>query len=126
MLFKSFFGFLYIFWGPWCCDPKNLQHKLCETRFLIVFVYKIFKQSYYEMTLRIRALVFSTFFGSCIAIGLLLVSLTTNSWVKATPKKRNSAVSKIEKKNWIKIAIGITTNIFSSRWFCLLFLLLRF
>ncbi|XP_023292007.2 uncharacterized protein LOC111675472 [Lucilia cuprina] len=45
------------------------------------------------MTLRTRALVFSTFFGSCIAIGLLLVSLTTNSWVKATPKKRNSAES---------------------------------
>ena len=45
------------------------------------------------MSLRIRALVFSTFFGSCIAIGLLLVSLTTNSWVRATPKKRNSTVS---------------------------------
>uniref|UniRef100_A0A1A9WY22 Uncharacterized protein n=1 Tax=Glossina brevipalpis TaxID=37001 RepID=A0A1A9WY22_9MUSC len=48
------------------------------------------------MSLRTRALVFSTFFGSVLAIGLLLVSLTTNSWVKAYPKRRNSPESKGE------------------------------
>ncbi|XP_067618606.1 clarin-2 [Eurosta solidaginis] len=41
------------------------------------------------MSMRTRALVFSTFFGSCIAIGLLLVSLTTNHWVRAYPKRLN-------------------------------------
>lgn len=45
-----------------------------------------------EMSIRTRALVFSTFFGSCIAIGLLLVSLTTNHWVRASPKRLNSSV----------------------------------
>ncbi|XP_018786675.1 PREDICTED: uncharacterized protein LOC108967600 [Bactrocera latifrons] len=46
------------------------------------------------MSIRTRALVFSTFFGSCIAIGLLLVSLTTNHWVRAYPKRLNSTDSK--------------------------------
>lgn len=45
------------------------------------------------MSLRTRTLVFSTFFGSILAIGLLLVSLTTNSWVKAYPKRTNAPVS---------------------------------
>jgi len=48
------------------------------------------------MTIRTRALIFSTFFGSCIAIGLLLVSLTTNHWVRAYPRRRNSTDSKGE------------------------------
>ncbi|KAH8293394.1 hypothetical protein KR054_000048, partial [Drosophila jambulina] len=43
-----------------------------------------------KMSMRTRALVFSTFFGSCLAIGLLLVSLTTNHWVRATTQRRNS------------------------------------
>lgn len=50
-------------------------------------------QSTKAMSIRTRALVFSTFFGSCIAIGLLLVSLTTNHWVRAYPKRINSTVS---------------------------------
>lgn len=45
------------------------------------------------MSLKTRALVFSTFFGSCIAIGLLLVSLTTNYWVQASPKRNNTSES---------------------------------
>uniref|UniRef100_A0A1A9Z9J2 MARVEL domain-containing protein n=1 Tax=Glossina pallidipes TaxID=7398 RepID=A0A1A9Z9J2_GLOPL len=48
------------------------------------------------MSLRTRTLVFSTFFGSILAIGLLLVSLTTNSWVKAYPKRTNAPQSKGE------------------------------
>lgn len=45
------------------------------------------------MSIKTRALVFSTFFGSCIAIGLLLVSLTTNYWVRASPKRYNTSES---------------------------------
>ncbi|EDX11587.1 uncharacterized protein LOC6726673 [Drosophila simulans] len=48
------------------------------------------------MSLHTRALVFSTFFGSCLAIGLLLVSMTTNHWVRATPRRKNSADAKGE------------------------------
>ncbi|KAH8294730.1 hypothetical protein KR018_002287, partial [Drosophila ironensis] len=44
-----------------------------------------------KMSMRTRALVFSTFFGSCLAIGLLLVSVTTNHWVRANPRRRSSA-----------------------------------
>lgn len=42
-----------------------------------------------KMSIRSRALVFSTFFGSCLAIGLLLVSVTTNHWVRAYPRRKN-------------------------------------
>ncbi|XP_039492432.1 uncharacterized protein LOC120452335 [Drosophila santomea] len=48
------------------------------------------------MSLHTRALVFSTFFGSCLAIGLLLVSMTTNHWVRATPRRKNSLDAKGE------------------------------
>ncbi|XP_055381446.1 uncharacterized protein LOC129612031 [Condylostylus longicornis] len=34
-----------------------------------------------------RVLVFATFFGSLLAIGLLLVSLTTNHWVRSSAKR---------------------------------------
>lgn len=44
-----------------------------------------------KMSMRTRALVFSTFFGSCLAIGLLLVSLTTNHWVRANPRRKSSS-----------------------------------
>ncbi|XP_017119882.1 uncharacterized protein LOC108141165 [Drosophila elegans] len=48
------------------------------------------------MSMRTRALVFSTFFGSCLAIGLLLVSMTSNHWVRADPRRKNSAEAKGE------------------------------
>ncbi|XP_016978985.1 uncharacterized protein LOC108044473 [Drosophila rhopaloa] len=48
------------------------------------------------MSMRTRALVFSTFFGSCLAIGLLLVSMTTNHWVRADPRRKNSTEAKGE------------------------------
>ncbi|XP_064549879.1 uncharacterized protein LOC135436257 [Drosophila montana] len=47
-----------------------------------------------KMSLRTRALVFSTFFGSCLAIGLLLASMTTNHWVRAYPRRANSTEAK--------------------------------
>ncbi|KAM8704845.1 hypothetical protein ACLKA7_009324 [Drosophila subpalustris] len=47
-----------------------------------------------KMSIRTRALVFSTFFGSCLAIGLLLVSVTTNHWIRAYPKRINSTEAK--------------------------------
>lgn len=46
------------------------------------------------MSLRTRVLVFSTFFGSCLAIGLLLTSMTTNHWVRAYPRRTNSTEAK--------------------------------
>ncbi|XP_037950112.1 uncharacterized protein LOC119681107 [Teleopsis dalmanni] len=48
------------------------------------------------MNIRTRALIFSTFFGSCVALGLLLVSLTTNHWVRATPRRSTAPESKGE------------------------------
>jgi len=45
------------------------------------------------MSIQNRTLVFSTFFGSCIAIGLLLVSLTTNHWVEANPRRGNHSLN---------------------------------
>ncbi|XP_017015406.1 uncharacterized protein [Drosophila takahashii] len=48
------------------------------------------------MSMRTRALVFSTFFGSCLAIGLLLVSMTSNHWVRASPRRNSSAEAKGE------------------------------
>lgn len=45
------------------------------------------------MSLKTRGLVFATFFGSCLAVGLLLVSLTTNHWVRASAKRWNSTES---------------------------------
>ncbi|XP_030369420.1 uncharacterized protein LOC115620357 [Scaptodrosophila lebanonensis] len=47
-----------------------------------------------KMSIRTRALVFLTFFGSCLAIGLLLVSMTTNHWIRATPRRVNSTEAK--------------------------------
>ncbi|TDG52004.1 hypothetical protein AWZ03_001674 [Drosophila navojoa] len=47
-----------------------------------------------KMSLRTRALVFSTFFGSCLAIGLLLTSMTTNHWVRAYPRRTNTTEAK--------------------------------
>lgn len=47
-----------------------------------------------RMSLRTRVLVFSTFFGSCLAIGLLLTSMTTNHWVRAYPRRTNSTEAK--------------------------------
>ncbi|XP_001989559.2 uncharacterized protein LOC6563639 isoform X1 [Drosophila grimshawi] len=47
-----------------------------------------------KMSIRTRALVFSTFFGSCLAIGLLLASMTTNHWVRAYPRRGNSTEAK--------------------------------
>ncbi|XP_017081739.1 uncharacterized protein LOC108115008 [Drosophila eugracilis] len=48
------------------------------------------------MSMRTRALVFSTFFGSCLAIGLLLVSITSNHWVRASPRRHSSMEAKGE------------------------------
>ncbi|XP_017057160.1 uncharacterized protein LOC108098608 [Drosophila ficusphila] len=48
------------------------------------------------MSMRTRALVFSTFFGSCLAIGLLLVSMTSNHWVRAQARRNSSAEAKGE------------------------------
>ncbi|XP_033247765.1 uncharacterized protein LOC117188292 [Drosophila miranda] len=50
--------------------------------------------SFIKMSMRTRALVFSTFFGSCLAIGLLLVSMTTKHWVRANPRRHTSSEAK--------------------------------
>ncbi|KAH8369337.1 hypothetical protein KR009_008805, partial [Drosophila setifemur] len=52
--------------------------------------------SFIKMSMRTRALVFATFFGSCLAIGLLLVSLTTNHWVRSSALRGNSTKAKGE------------------------------
>lgn len=42
-----------------------------------------------SINLKTRGLVFATFFGSCLIIGLLVAALTTESWVEAEAKHRN-------------------------------------
>uniref|UniRef100_U5ER10 Putative conserved plasma membrane protein n=1 Tax=Corethrella appendiculata TaxID=1370023 RepID=U5ER10_9DIPT len=45
------------------------------------------------MSLKTRAFVFATFFGSCLVVGLLVASLTTEYWVQAQAKRHNSSES---------------------------------
>lgn len=42
------------------------------------------------MSLKTRGLVFATFFGNCIVVGLLLASLTTDHWLVSQVRKPNS------------------------------------
>lgn len=42
------------------------------------------------MSIKTRGLVFATFFGNCIVVGLLLASLTTDHWIVSEAKKPNS------------------------------------
>jgi len=44
-------------------------------------------------TLKTRTLVFATFFGSLLTVGLLLVSLTTNHWVRSSVKRSGTPES---------------------------------
>lgn len=42
-----------------------------------------------SIDLKTRGLVFATFFGSCIIIGLLVAALTTEYWIEAQAKVAN-------------------------------------
>ncbi|XP_058458225.1 uncharacterized protein LOC131435460 [Malaya genurostris] len=44
------------------------------------------------MSLKTRGIVFATFFGSCLIVGLLVAALTTDNWVQSNAK-RNSTES---------------------------------
>lgn len=39
------------------------------------------------MSLKTRSLVFATFFGNCLVVGLLVASLTTDHWIQARAKR---------------------------------------
>ncbi|XP_052866061.1 uncharacterized protein LOC128272316 [Anopheles cruzii] len=41
------------------------------------------------MSLKTRSIVFVTFFTSCLIVGLLVASLTTNNWVQGSAKRHN-------------------------------------
>uniref|UniRef100_A0A182PV96 Uncharacterized protein n=1 Tax=Anopheles epiroticus TaxID=199890 RepID=A0A182PV96_9DIPT len=41
------------------------------------------------MSLKTRSIVFVTFFTSCLIVGLLVASLTTNNWIQGNAKRRN-------------------------------------
>lgn len=45
------------------------------------------------MSLKTRGIVFATFFGSCLIVGLLVAALTTDNWVQANAKRFNSSES---------------------------------
>ncbi|XP_062539885.1 uncharacterized protein LOC134207877 [Armigeres subalbatus] len=45
------------------------------------------------MSLKTRGIVFATFFGSCLIVGLLVAALTTDNWVQANAKRYNSSES---------------------------------
>ena len=42
------------------------------------------------MSIKTRGIVFATFFGSCLIVGLLLGSLTTENWIQSSAKRHNS------------------------------------
>lgn len=42
------------------------------------------------MSIKTRGLVFATFFGNCIIVGLLMAALTTDYWIIAQAKRHNS------------------------------------
>ncbi|XP_058840214.1 uncharacterized protein LOC131695732 [Topomyia yanbarensis] len=44
------------------------------------------------MSLKTRGIVFATFFGSCLVVGLMVAALTTDNWVQSNAK-RNSTES---------------------------------
>ncbi|XP_055524541.1 uncharacterized protein LOC129718135 [Wyeomyia smithii] len=45
------------------------------------------------MSLKTRGIVFATFFGSCLIVGLLVAALTTDNWVQSSAKRFNSTES---------------------------------
>lgn len=49
-----------------------------------------------KMSIQTRGLVFATFFGNCLVVGLLVASLTTNYWVQSSAAKRHSNVTSRE------------------------------
>lgn len=42
------------------------------------------------MSIKTRGLVFATFFGNCIVVGLLMAALTTDYWIISNAKRYNS------------------------------------
>lgn len=72
----------------------RLKFNLCF--FFFVFVFQIFIQSTFtgdtiKMGIRSRGLVFATFFGNCVIVGLLVASLTTDHWIVGHAKHKQSA-----------------------------------
>lgn len=48
------------------------------------------------MSLRTRGLVFATFFGNCLVVGLLVASLTTDHWIQAQAKRHSNGTTTAE------------------------------
>lgn len=45
------------------------------------------------MSIKTRSLIFATFFGNCLVIGLLIVSLTTNYWIQSIAKRHSNGTT---------------------------------
>ncbi|XP_055635681.1 uncharacterized protein LOC129775237 [Toxorhynchites rutilus septentrionalis] len=45
------------------------------------------------MSLKTRGIVFATFFGSCLIVGLTVAALTTDNWIQSGAKRTNSTES---------------------------------
>ena len=63
------------------------------------------------MSIKSRSLVFATFFGNCIVIGLLVGALTTDSWIQAIANKHADFTLNSEKKQEGKVQFGLFTGI---------------
>lgn len=46
------------------------------------------------MSIQTRGLVFATFFGNCLVVGLLVASLTTDNWIQAQAKRNSNHTTK--------------------------------
>lgn len=74
------------------------------------------------MGIRSRGLVFVTFFGNCIVVGLLVASLTTDHWIIGHAKNKNSANANgtinfglFSGKQVLNLGIGDRPNTFDVR-----------
>lgn len=61
------------------------------------------------MSMQTRGLVFATFFGNCLVVGLLVASLTTDYWVHAQAKRHSGGLL-LNSGNTTATAIGTATS----------------
>lgn len=45
------------------------------------------------MSIKTRGLVFATFFGNCLVVGLLVASMTTDYWIQAQAKRNSTGTT---------------------------------
>lgn len=81
------------------CFTKNVLKLISICIFVLQQIVLLPHEDYSsarKMSIQTRGLVFATFFGNCLVVGLLVASLTTNYWVHSSAAKRHSNVTSRE------------------------------